>query len=351
MTDSAVRPLAQVQRFARLPVWPVWAGAMEWTLEQLGLRPAATWLEERCGGRVQPMFLRPEQTDPFLLMVHHRHSFSPWDPVRPLSALVLPEGFPAHPHRGFETVTYVLEGAMRHRDSTGVKMTYGAGSVQWLTAGRGVLHEEMWVSRPGAARQELYQIWVNLPRSAKMSDPQIQLLGPVALEYGQERVDEPQPLPVRSGDGVELRVLAGAVDGVRSPLRTRSPITMLHLGLTVEGSCWDWDGLPPTHTALFHVRRGAVDVAGTAVPAGATALFERGEAVPSQLTFTAIAPDTELLLLTGQPLGEPVAMGGSMVMTSDAEVEQAYRDFQAGAFGPVWSHRSSDADWLARLGR
>ena len=351
MAESAVRPLAQVQRFARLPVWPVWAGVMEWSLEQVGLRGAAAWLEERCGGRVTPMFLRPEQTDPFLLMVHHRHSFLPWDPIRPLSALVLPEGFPAHPHRGFETVTYVLAGGMRHRDSTGVKMTYRAGSVQWLTAGRGVLHEEMWVNEPSARQQELYQIWVNLPRAEKLTTPEVQLLGPAELEAGAAQVAAPLPLPEHQADGVAVKVLAGAVEGVRSPLRTRSPITILHLSLAEVGQTWAWDDLPPTHTALFHVRRGAVEVAGETVGSGATALFERGAELPARLAFTAIAPDTELLLLTGQPLGEPVAMGGSMVMSTDAEVEQAYRDFQAGAFGPVWSHRSSDADWLARLGR
>ena len=100
--------------------------------------------------------------------MHHRHGFDFWDPIRPIFRAVLPEGFPAHPHIGFETVTMTMRGGLSHRDSTGVKQCYSDGDVQWLTAGRGVLHEEMWWWRDQDSLQrgecELYQLWLNLPR-------------------------------------------------------------------------------------------------------------------------------------------------------------------------------------------
>ena len=139
---------ARVVRHPRLPVWPAWQGIVLLALSlSPATRPLADKLEAQFGGRVCPMQFDPVECDPFVLLVHHRHSFRPFDPFRPLfSALILPEGFPAHPHRGFETVTYVLPGkaGLVHRDSLGCKMSYGDGACQWMTAGAGMLHEEMW---------------------------------------------------------------------------------------------------------------------------------------------------------------------------------------------------------------
>merc|ERR1719327_2259291 len=169
------------------------------------------FLEDRFGGRVCPMMLDKQDDSPFLLMVHHRHSFNFLDPFRYLfRSVFMPEGFPAHPHRGFETVTYVLRGGLVHRDSFGVKKSYGAppesdgsgehAAVQWMTAGRGLLHEEMW--RTGdtwdSTEQELFQIWVNLPASAKMVPPRMQMLRE-ATE--QERGEAAGAAP-RAGGGV-----------------------------------------------------------------------------------------------------------------------------------------------------
>ncbi|MBA2320929.1 MAG: pirin family protein [Deltaproteobacteria bacterium] len=342
-----VRPLAEIVRPMRLPVWPVGSGLLSWASERVGLPGVARALEKRWGGRVTPMQLPVEASDPFLLVVHHRHTFSAWDPIRPLSALVMPEGFPAHPHRGFETVTFVLEGAMRHRDSTGVKMTYEAGSVQWLTAGRGVLHEEMWAHTAGAPHQELYQIWVNLPRARKLDEPQIQLLGPADLAAGADSVSQ-APLPVAAVDGVTVTVLAGSCRGVTSPVVTRSPMTLLRLSWAAPGA-FAWDELPRAHTALFFVRSGAVEVSGKRVDAGNLACFARGGGGTARLGFTALTADTDVLLLTGAPLGEPVAMGGSMVMNTAAEVERAHRDYREGRFGPGWAHTASDEEWMATV--
>jgi len=305
-------------------------------------------MEARFGGRVTPMSLPVAASDPFLMLVHHRHTFSRWDPLRPLSALVLPEGFPAHPHRGFETVTFVLEGGMRHRDSEGMKMVYRAGSVQWLTAGRGVLHEEMWATE--APRQELYQLWVNLPRAHKWDAPEIQLLG--TAEVGGGTVSK-APLPKGDLDGVTVTVLAGSCGGIVSPVRTRSPLGVVRLEWT-QPSVFRWEGVPPGHTAIAFVRQGAVSVGKQRADAGSLLTFERAEGpepwAPG-LQLTALEPDTDVFLMTGAPLREPVAMSGSMVMNTQSEIQDAHRDYQQGVFGRGWSPSSSDADWLAAIHR
>ncbi len=335
------RALAHISRPARLPVWPIASGVFCWAAETVGLRSLAGSVENRFGGRVTPMSLPIEASDPFLMLVHHRHTFSRWDPVRPFSALVMPEGFPAHPHRGFETVTFVLEGGMRHRDSTGVKMEYRSGSVQWLTAGRGVLHEEMWATNEGT--HELYQIWVNLPKAHKWDAPQIQLLGPAEVTSESDILHA--PLPVAAFAGVSLTVLAGACRGVCSPIRTRSPMTLVRLQWDDAGD-FLWDDLPAHHTALCFVRRGSVTVGERTMAAGELGHFERSSATRLKLCATT---GTDVLLLTGAPLREPVAMGGSMVMNTPSEVDQANRDFQLGKFGNPWPHTATDEEWRAAI--
>lgn len=342
MDTPLERPLAGVTRAPRLTVWPIAGGLAGWLVQLLGLERLAAAVERRFGGRVQPMQLSGA-SDPFLMLVHHVHTFSRWDPVRWLSAFVLPEGFPAHPHRGFETVTFVLEGAMRHRDSAGVKMVYRSGSVQWLTAGRGVLHEEMW--DPGERRQELYQLWVNLPRDHKWDAPEIQLLGHADVETP----GIPQhPLPVGEVDGVRLSVLAGTCHGLVSPVRTRSPIGLVRLEWTAPGA-FVWDDVPATHTALVFVRSGAVAIDGRTVRRGELATFARGGTLPARLRLESSEAGTDVLLLTGAPLGEPVAMAGSMVMNTAAEVDAAYVDLRQGRFGQSWSPHASDAAWRATI--
>jgi len=305
-------------------------------------------MEARFGGRVTPMSLPVAASDPFLMLVHHRHTFSRWDPLRPLSALVLPEGFPAHPHRGFETVTFVLEGGMRHRDSEGLKMVYRGGSVQWLTAGRGVLHEEMWATE--TPRQELYQLWVNLPRAHKWDAPEVQLLGTADVSGGTVRQ---APLAKGDVDGVTVTVLAGSCGGIVSPVRTRSPLGVVRMEWA-QPSVFRWEEVPAGHTAIAFVRQGAVSVGEQRADAGSLVTFARAEGsepwAPG-LQLTALEPDTDVLLMTGAPLREPVAMRGSMVMNTQAEIQEAYRDYQQGVFGAAWSPRSSDADWLAAIHR
>ncbi|CAM9327222.1 unnamed protein product, partial [Choristocarpus tenellus] len=150
-----------VQTYGRLPIWPIQNGILLTALDLFGMKTLAQKLEDLWGGRVCPMQLNPQVCDPFLLISHHHHSFWPLDPFRPLSKLIVQEGFPSHPHRGFQTVTYVMKGSMTHRDSLGLKQTYGAGTVQWLNAGRGIMHEEMWGLDDWSKTDiEIYQIWV-----------------------------------------------------------------------------------------------------------------------------------------------------------------------------------------------
>jgi redox-sensitive bicupin YhaK (pirin superfamily) len=123
------------RKFPRLPFWPVTHGLLIMLIDKLGFRESSQQLEDSIGGRVCPMMLEGTTADPFILMVHHTHSFAWWDPFRWLVARLIPEGFPAHPHAGFCTLTYVLRGRVRHRDSIGCKQTYGEGAVQYLSAG------------------------------------------------------------------------------------------------------------------------------------------------------------------------------------------------------------------------
>jgi redox-sensitive bicupin YhaK (pirin superfamily) len=332
-----VRRVLHRSRPPRLPVWPVAAGVTAWAAERLGLTGWAASIEDRFGGRVTPMSLPPE-ADPFLMLVHHTHSFSPFDPLRPLSALILPEGFAAHPHRGFETATYVIEGGLRHRDSAGVKMVTGSGSVQWLTAGRGVLHEEMWAPAP---RQELYQLWVNLPARHKFDAPRIQLLGEGSVEGGA--VDR-APLTVIERPGLRLTLLCGALAEARAATETRSPMAVARAEWS-DAATWAWAEVPADHTALLYVRRGSVQVGGELVSAGELAVL-----APGRLELAGAA-GADAMVMTGEPLREPIARGGSWVMNTAAQVQQADEDWRAGRFGAPWPPSASDAAWRAAIGR
>jgi redox-sensitive bicupin YhaK (pirin superfamily) len=337
---SVVKPL-------RLPVWPVANGLALTALDLVGLKDAAAELEVKIGGRVAPMSLDAADADPFILLVHHRHRFSGWDPIRPLFRVLLPEGFPAHPHRGFETVTMTLDGGLTHRDSLGIKQRYGGGEVQWLTAGRGVLHEEMWWGDDDG-RAELYQLWLNLPARDKMRAPSIELYEP--------------PLVVeREGDGAEgggvrVHVLGGEHGGVVSgedALLGRA-LKMLRVEIA-PGASWRL-ALPEGHNCIVYTRRGGVLAGGIPVPAHHLAyLPARAAAGCDGLLLTNDAAgsspdrDADVLVLAGQPLREPMAGGGTWVMNSQAELDQADRDYAAGKFGIPWDHKVSDEEWATHV--
>ena len=243
------------------------------------------------------------ELDPFLLLDEFR-SDNPGDYIA---------GFPEHPHRGFETVTYLIAGRMRHEDNKGHKGLLTAGSVQWMTAGRGIVHSEMPEQEHGLLQG--FQLWVNLPRRSKMTEPRYQ-------EY------EPDAIPeARLPSGVRARVIAGRVADERGPIDAAAT-EPLYLDLSVPAGAEARVPIPSRHAAFIYVFEGSVRVgaSGTAVPKGTLAVLSEGASVALRADGSA----SRLLVIAGKPLDEPVARYGPFVMSTEAEIHQAVRDFQAG---------------------
>lgn len=228
-------------------------------------------------------------------------------------------GAPDHPHRGFETVTYVLEGEGEHEDSAGHRGKIGPGAVQWMTAGRGIVHSEM-PSRElqkAGGRMHGFQIWVNLPARDKMMAPRYQ-------EIPRERIPE-----ASTPDGrARVRVVAGEALGVSAAIETRTPIGYHHWTFTA-GAAVDV-AIPHDHAAYAYVFEGAVRVSGRAIEEGQLAVLGEGDAVH----FSADAP-AQLLLLSGVPLREPVVQYGPFVMNTKREILEAIEDYNSGRFAQI----------------
>jgi len=253
--------------------------------------------------------------DPFLLIDH----LGPvtWKPGAALGA-------PDHPHRGFETVTYVLQGENEHRDSFGNADVLRPGDVQWMTAGGGVIHSEMPTPQfqQNGGVQQGFQIWVNLPAADKMMTPRYQTL----------RADQ---IPVAvSADGlVTARVIAGASMGQSARIDTRVPIQMLHFTIAPGGSVEQ--AVPAEQSGLVYVFKGEANVGSShQVREGQAALLGDGDSIALSVSATADQP-AEILLLSGKPLNEPVARYGPFVMNTKAEIQQAFVDYQSGRFGVI----------------
>ena len=228
-------------------------------------------------------------------------------------------GVGQHPHRGFETVTIVYKGEVEHRDSTGNGGVIGPGDVQWMTAASGILHEEFHseaFARSGGPL-EMVQLWVNLPARDKMSPPGYQGI-----------VDRDIPDLALKDDAGRLRLIAGEFAGTRGPARTFTDIDVWDIRLNA-GKSATFDVHQGRNTALV-VLHGAVEVNGQeVVREGQLALFERDG---SQVRLEA-NNDAVLLILSGEPIDEPIVGHGPFVMNTDAEIQQAFVDFQSGKFG------------------
>jgi redox-sensitive bicupin YhaK (pirin superfamily) len=250
---------------------------------------------------------------PFLLLDHAGPAdFTPTDKRR---------GVGQHPHRGFETVTIVYKGEVEHRDSTGAGGTIGPGDVQWMTAAKGILHEESHseaFARSGGAL-EMVQLWVNLPAKDKMTDAGYQTI-----------LDGDIPtLPLADNAG-SLRLIAGEFDGVKGPARTFTPIDVWDMRLKA-GRSVTLDLHAGRNTALV-VLRGTVRINGTEVAReGQLALFERDG---TQLRLES-SDDAMVLLLSGEPIDEPIVGHGPFVMNTEQEIHQAFADYQSGQFGQM----------------
>ncbi len=242
--------------------------------------------------------------DPFLLFDH----FGSDNPADYLA------GFPMHPHRGIETVTYMLAGAVNHRDSIGNAGSIGAGDVQWMTAGRGIMHEEMPAPRDGAMAG--FQLWVNLPAKLKLTQPRYQ-------EIVSARIPETRRA------GIKIRVIAGMTDGVQGAV-TEIFADPAYLDVSLEPNHAFEQPIARGHTAFAYVFEGAglFGARKERVPSPRLAIFDDGDSV----SVHAGAQPVRFLLISGKPLGEPIARYGPFVMNTREEIEQALQDLRNGTF-------------------
>jgi redox-sensitive bicupin YhaK (pirin superfamily) len=224
-------------------------------------------------------------------------------------------GFPEHPHRGFETVTYMLTGRMRHRDSAGNEGLVTNGGVQWMTAGRGVIHSEMPEQEEGL--MEGFQLWLNLPARDKMSAPW----------YRDIPAEEVPRFTLDSGATVQ--VIAGASHGVAGAVQ-REGTQALYLDIELPAGASFEQPLPGGHNAFLYVFRGEVVVEGKGVPQARMAILDNAKDADG-VRIKAAAP-SRLLLIAGRPLNEPIAQHGPFVMNTQDELHQAVEDFRAGRF-------------------
>ncbi|EKE67748.1 pirin family protein [Gallaecimonas xiamenensis] len=240
--------------------------------------------------------------DPFLLL----DEFSSDSPDDYLA------GFPDHPHRGFETVTYMLNGRMRHRDNKGNEGLLQSGDVQWMTAGSGLIHSEMPEQEAGLMRG--FQLWVNLPRAEKMKAPRYQ-------DIASDRI----PL-VTDPQGNSVKVIAGRYLEATGPVDGVS-LDPLYLDVELVAGGELTLAVPLGHNALVNVFEGQVDIAGQGVAKGQMAILKNGDSLQ-----VSASQGGRFLLIAGQPLLEPVVRYGPFVMNSSEEIGQAIQDYQAGRF-------------------
>ena len=243
--------------------------------------------------------------DPFLML----DAFGTDDPQDYIA------GFPDHPHRGFETVTYMIAGRMRHRDSAGHEGLLQNGGVQWMTAGRGVVHSEL--PEQEAGRMEGFQLWLNLPARDKLRTPW----------YRDIPADE---IPAfTTAEGVDVKVIAGRSHGVDGAMQ-REVTEPVYLDVTLPAGARFAQSLPAGHNAFVYVFRGHVAIGDTGVPLRRMAILASDAAADGVVIEAREA--SRVLVIAGKPLGEPIAQYGPFVMNTREEIYQAVTDFQAGTF-------------------
>jgi redox-sensitive bicupin YhaK (pirin superfamily) len=253
--------------------------------------------------------------DPFLLFDHFAFNDPREGPIR---------GFPTHPHRGIETVTYMLDGNVRHRDSLGNMGVIGPGDVQWMTSGRGILHEEM--PRRGETGNVLgFQLWVNLPAAQKMGPPRYQEVNAAAI-------------PAVERDGARLRVVAGEVDGIRGPVGEIAA-QPLYLDVTLDPGAEICLPVPPGHTAIAYLFEGEAwfdpEQAGQAelIPAVRMLVFDDGDHLRVRAgAGLDTATGARFMLVSGAPFHETIFPYGPFVMNTAEEIQQALADLRNGTF-------------------
>ena len=242
--------------------------------------------------------------DPFLLFDHFAFNDPVEGPIR---------GFPMHPHRGIETVTYMLEGSVNHRDSLGNSGLIGAGDVQWMTSGRGILHEEMPRRSEESGVIYGFQLWVNLPAAQKMTTPRYQEVTAASI-------------PSTTKDGATVRVVAGEWNGTRGPV-TEIAASPLYLDVRLAPVSRFICPIPSGHTALAYVFEGAGNFSGEAVESVRMVVFSDGDQIE-------VESDTgvRFMLIAGMPFGEPIVPYGPFVMNTVEEIQQTLAELRNGTF-------------------
>ena len=225
-------------------------------------------------------------------------------------------GFPEHPHRGFETVSYMITGRMRHKDSAGHEGLLTSGGVQWMTAGRGVIHSEMPEQEEGV--MEGFQLWLNLPARDKMRTPWYR-------DFGSEQIPR-----FTTADEVTVQVIAGSSHGVAGAVQ-REVTEPIYIDLDLAAGATFSQLLPQGHNAFFYTFRGAVSVGGTAVPSSRMAILANTAGADGVQIHATEA--SRVILIAGRPLNEPIAQYGPFVMNTQAEITEAVNDFRAGRLG------------------
>jgi len=273
--------------------------------------------------------------DPYIFFAHHCHSFKKGSKD---------EGFPPHPHRGFETITYAIEGGFDHGDSTGNKGTYGDGDVQWMTAGRGVLHSEMFLtSDDHPTKFNGFQIWLNLPAKLKMSEPSYEMLWnkdiPVVHLDESDSADQKDSgignfsINSQSQGKVTIKIIGGRVNSVKSSVEKTIPVSIFHVKMEAN-ALWTHH-VPKHHHCLIYVFEGTAQIGPSdsrkeLVPQKYALFNEDGDRIEVVNNGTKLL---EFMFLEGQPFKEPFVHRGPFVMNTQEELQQAYVDYQMGKFG------------------
>lgn len=333
------------------------------------IKPEESRMNDSVIKNVKPLGFMWETSDPFLFCVHHQDAypagnaemgpacslrgrtigqdFEPKDGWRMYHGERVP-GFPEHPHRGFETVTIVLEGLVDHFDSLGASGRYGGGDVQWMTAGSGLQHAEMFplVNKEQPNPLELFQIWLNLPKAAKTAQPYYKMLWSESIPVVQSKDDQGRSAHIRliTGSFQDKSAPSPAPDSWAAKQENQVAIWLITLDPDAEFA------LPAvaekTNRTLYFYQGSSITIANSKLPGNHSALITSPRSIPIKN-----GPDqSRILLLQGKPIGEPVAQHGPFVMNTQEEIRQAFNDYRNTRFGG-WPWDRSDPVFSSSQGR
>lgn len=337
-------------------------GGLAMAAPSLAAKPGSGMGKESSPLKIKPLGSQWETQDPFLFCVHHEDAYPAGNEVMGPNASLdgrdmgrdfqlkdgwrmyhgqnVP-GFPEHPHRGFETVTVVRKGLVDHSDSLGAAGRYGGGDVQWMTAGAGIQHSEMFplLRKTDGNTLELFQIWMNLPKARKMVPPHFKMLWREEIPVYRAKDAK--------GRSIEAAVIAGELGGLEAPSPppdswAADPANQVAIWtLRLEaGAAWTLPAVQPgVHRTLYFFRGPGLKLDGAKIPPYHAAELRGGLQGGKAVKLVAGAEECGLLLLQGRPIGEPVVQYGPFVMNSQEEIQQAFEDYRRTRFGGwPWPH-------------